>query len=90
MELYNYYSLDEAINRKEVLKRLKQLQKESKIKFELDGEVFKIQDLDLEEAEVDELIELFDKNDVFPYLDRDDEDSDDDLYDGFEDYEDDY
>jgi hypothetical protein len=89
MELYNYYSLEEAINRKEVLKRLKQLQKESKIKFELDGEVFKIQDLDLEEAEVDELIELFDKNDVFPYLDRDDEDEDD-LYDGFEDYEDDY
>ena len=89
MELYNYYSLEESINRKEVLKRLKQLQKESKIKFELDGEVFKIQDLDLEEAEVDELIELFDKNDVFPYLDRDDEDEDD-LYDGFEDYEDDY
>jgi len=89
MELYNYYSLEEAINRKEVLKRLKQLQKESKIKFELDGEVFKIQDLDLEEAEVDELIELFDKNDVFPYLDRDDEDEDD-LYDGFEDYEHDY
>ena len=31
MELHNYYSLDEAIDRKAVLKRLKQLQKELKI-----------------------------------------------------------
>jgi hypothetical protein len=84
MELYNYYSLDEAIDRKAVLKRLKQLQKEAKIEFELDGEVFKIEDLDLEEAEVEELIELFDENDVFPYLDKDDDDYDDFGYDDYD------
>ena len=87
MELYNYYSLDEAIDRKAVFKRLKQLQKEAKIEFELDGEVFKIEDLDLEEAEVEELIELFDENDVFPYLDKDDDDDYDDF--GYDDYDED-
>lgn len=90
MDLYNYYSLDEAIDRKSVLKRLKQLQKESKIEFDLDGEVFRIEDLDLEESEIEELIELFDENDVFPYLDREDEDGDDDFYEDFNDYDDDY
>lgn len=89
MELYNYYSLDEAIDSKSVLKRLKQLQKELKIEFDLDGDVFKIEDLDLEDAEVEELIELFDENDVFPYLDRDD-DEDDDFYEDYGDYDDDY
>lgn len=89
MELYNYYSLDEAIDKKSVLKRLKQLQKEGKIKLDLDGDVFKIEDLDLEEPEIEELIELFDENDVFPYLDRDDED-DDDFYEDYGDYDDDY
>jgi hypothetical protein len=84
MELYNYYSLDEAIDRKAVLKRLKQLQKEAKIEFELDGEIFKIEDLDLEEAEIEELIELFDENDVFPYLDKDDDDYDDFGYDDYD------
>lgn len=84
MELHNYYSLDEAIDRKAVLKRLKQLQKEAKIEFELDGEIFKIEDLDLEEAEIEELIELFDENDVFPYLDKDDDDYDDFGYDDYD------
>jgi hypothetical protein len=89
MELYNYYSLDEAIDRKAVLKRLKQLQKEAKIQFDLDGEIFKIEDLDLEETEIEELIELFDENDVFPYLDRDEDDDYDD-YEDYGDYDDDY
>lgn len=89
MELYNYYSLDEAIDRKSVLKRLKQLQKESKIEFDLDGEVFKIEDLDLEESEIEELIELFDENDVFPYLDRDEDDDDYDDF-GYDDYDEEY
>ena len=88
MELYNYYSLDEAIDRKAVLKRLKQLQKELKIEFELDGEIFRIEDLDLEEIEVEELIELFDENDVFPYLDREDDEDSDDFYGDYD--EDDY
>ena len=55
----------------------------------MDGEVFKIEDLDLEEVEIEELIELFDENDVFPYLDRDEEDDDYDDF-GYDDYDEEY
>ena len=41
----------------------------------------------MEEAEVEELIELFDENDVFPYLDKDDDDDYDDF--GYDDYDED-
>lgn len=85
MELHTYYSLEETSDRKTVLKRLKDLQSESRIIFELDGEVFKIKDLDLEEEEISELIELFDQNDVIAYYDREGEDDEDD-----DPYEDDY
>jgi hypothetical protein len=89
MELFNYYSLDECVDKKEVLKRLKSLKKDGKIEFNLDGEVFEIKDIDLEEEEVGELVEMFDKMDVFPYLERDEEEDDDDYYDyGYGDDED--
>jgi hypothetical protein len=77
MDLYNYYSLDEVIDRKSVLSKLKQLKKEGKIDYSVEDDVVKIEDLDLDESETDELLEVFDQNDVFPYLDRDDEDEDD-------------
>ena len=79
-ELFNYYSLDECTDKKEVLKKLKSLKKEVKVEFNLDGDVFQIKDIDLEEDEVTELIELFEKTDVFPYLEIDDEDEDEDDY----------
>lgn len=78
MELHTYYSLEETSDRKTVLKRLKDLQSDSRILFELEGEVFKIKDLDLEEEEISELIELFDQNDVIAYYDREGEDDEDD------------
>jgi len=58
---------------------LKTLKTEGKINYELDGEVFRLDDLDLDETEIEELINLFEKNDVFPYLDREN-DEDDDMY----------
>ena len=47
-------------------------------------------DLDLEDSDIDELLDLFEKNDVFPYLDKDEDDEED--YYGYygEDEEDDY
>jgi hypothetical protein len=92
MELFNYYSLDECPERKVIKKRLTQLEDEGKIDFNLDGDILKITDLDLDEDEVSELVEMFDKYDVFPYPDYEEglEDDDDDFYnDGF-DEEDDY
>lgn len=92
MELFNYYSLDECPERKVIKKRLTQLEDEGKIDFSLDGDILKIKDLDLDEDEVAELVEMFDKYDVFPYPDYEEglEDDEDDYYnDGF-DEEDDY
>lgn len=91
MALFNYYSLDECTDKKSILKRLKELQKEGKIEFDLDGEIFEIRDIELEEEEIDELVEIFDQKDVFPYLERDGEDDDDNDdyfydYDNSEDY----
>lgn len=87
MELYDYYNLDECIDRKKIINTLKKLKKEGKIEYSLDGDVLHLEDIDLEEGEIDYLSELFDENDVFPDNDRDE---DDDFYDdfGFEDEED--
>ncbi len=91
MELFNYYSLDECPERKVIKKRLTQLEEEGKIEFELEGDLLKITDLDLDEDEVAELVEMFDKYDVFAYPDYEEglDDDEDDYYDGF-DEEDDY
>ena len=91
MELFNYYSMDERPERKVIKKRLTQLEDEGKIDFDIDGDILKISDLDLDEDEVAELVEMFDKYDVFAYPDYEEglDTDDDDYYDGF-DEEDDY
>ncbi len=89
MELFNYYSLDEVIDRKSVMSRLKSLKKEGKIEFQFEGEIINIKDIDLDEIETDELVKLFDSNDVFPYLERED-DNDDEYYDDYNNNEEDY
>jgi hypothetical protein len=88
MELYDYYNLDECVDRKKVIGALKKFKKEGKIDYSLEGEVLHLEDIDLEEGEVEYLAELFDENDVFPDADREDED--DDYYDDYGDYDDDY
>ncbi len=91
MELFNYYSLDECPERKVIKKRLTQLEEEGKIEFDIEGDILKITDLDLDEDEVAELVEMFDKYDVFAYPDYEEgiDDEEDDYYDGY-DEEDDY
>ncbi len=89
MNLFNYYTLDECSDRKKVLSVLKELKSEGKIEFSLDGDVFKLKDIDLEEDEVENLEKLLDSNDVFPYLEREDDEDNDGYYDDFGD-EDDY
>lgn len=93
MKLYNYYSLDECVDRKKVIASLKKLVKEGKIEYDLDKttDVFHIEDLDLEEEDIENLVELFDENDVFPYLDYEEDDDDEDGgYDDYYDEEDEY
>jgi len=93
MKLFNYYSLDECVDRKGVIATIKRFVKEGKLSYELDKttDVFHIEDLDLEEEDVNLLVDLFDKNDVFHYLDyEDDEDNEDGGYDDYYDDEDEY
>ena len=89
MELYDYYNLDECIDRKKVTSVLKKLKKEGRIDYSIDGEVLHINDLDLDDSDIEYLSELFDDNDVFPETDRDEGEDEDDYYD-YGDYDDDY
>ncbi len=87
-ELFNYYSLDEAVNKDLVINKLKSLKIDCKIELNFDGDIFKIKDIDLEESEIVNLIELFEENDVFPYYDREDDEYD--MWDNYYEDEDDY
>ena len=86
MELYNYYNLDECINKRKVKKKLEEFTEEGKIDYSIDGEILRVEDIDLSEEEIEEIANLLDSNDVFPYLDKED---DDDFYEGYDGYEDD-
>lgn len=89
MKLFNYYNVDECKDRKKVFEKLDQLRDDGKIEYEMDGrDIFKIDDLDLEEIDIEELNDMFDSEDVFPYLDNEEEDEGEDY--GDEDYNDDY
>lgn len=86
MELKTWYNLDECIDRKLVTTNLKELKDEGKIEFSIDRDILKIEDIDLDEAEIEDLLDLFDENDVFEeleYLDEDDDEwsNDNDDYD---------
>jgi len=89
MKLFNYYSIDECNNRKKIFEKLDELRDEGKIEYEMDGrDLFRIEDLDLEEDDIENLNKLFDSEDVFPYLENEDEEKDDfdDYYEESEDY----
>ena len=90
MTLHNYYTLDECTNKKSILRKLKEFEKEGKIEFEVEKstDVVTIEDLDLEDDDIEYLIDLFEKNDVYPYLDKDEDDDydNDGYYDEDEDY----
>jgi len=89
MELFNYYSMDECPERKVIKKRLTQLEEEGKIDFDIDGDILKIKDIDLDEDEVTELVEMFDKYDVFAYPDYEEGlEDEDEYYDDFDEEED--
>jgi hypothetical protein len=83
MDLFNYYSLDECVDTKVIKKRLNQLKKEGSAEFSIDGDILKLTDISLDENEIEELISMFDKYDVFPYPDYEDglDEEDDDYYD---------
>lgn len=91
MEIFNYYTLDECIDKSSVFEKLDDLKNEGKITYSVEGDVLKINDIDLEEIDIEELTEVFENNDVYPYLDREeDEDEDDGFGNYYDDEEEDY
>ena len=88
--LGKYYSLDECNNVDSVLNKLQHLQDEGKIYFSnIEQDILKIKDSDLNAKETKDLISFFEKNDVIEYLDYEDMYEDEDFDDEFEE-EDDY
>lgn len=90
MELFEYYTLDECIDKSTVLEKLDDLKNDGKITYTIDGEILQIEDIDLEEYDIEDLKEIFEDNDVFPYLDRDSDNDDDEDYNDYYDEEEDY
>jgi hypothetical protein len=91
MELEKWWNMDECIDKKGVLSKLKSLKNEGKIEYDLNGDILKIEDIDLDETEVEDLIDLFEENDIFEdleYGEEDEEDWDGDGWadDSFDDY----
>jgi len=82
MELNNWWNMDECSDRKAVTSILRKLKKEGKINYSLSGDDLEIEDLDLDESEIDYLLEIFEENDVFPNIDKEDD------YDDYDDFED--
>ena len=67
MELFEYYNLDECIDRKGVLAKLKSLKNEGKIEYDLNRDMLKIEDIDLDESEIEQLIDLFEENEEYNF-----------------------
>lgn len=88
-ELNKYYSLDEVSDRDIIIGTLKKLKRDGRIEFYIESdnvEYFFIEVIDLEDHEVEDLIDLFDENDVVPYFDKEEDDD----YDDYSEWGDDY
>lgn len=85
INLFDYYNLDECIDKKSVMNKLKSFKNDGKIEYNIDNDVLKLIDIDLEDSDIEKLVTIFDKNDIFPYLDYEEQSGDEDY--GGEDYD---
>ena len=82
MKLYTYYSIDECKDTKRIKKELNVFDKQGKLEYEIDrvNGILKIDDIDLEDNDIEYLIDLFERCEVYPNLDMDDDDEEGDDY----------
>lgn len=87
--LFKYYNLTEAVNTDLVLAKLELLSQDLKITYDYNrnDEILLIEDLDLDEDELDNLLDIFDNNQILPDMDKYNDDEDDN-YDDFGYYDD--
>lgn len=91
--LFKYYNLTEAVNTDLIMAKLELLSQDLKIIYDYNttDEILTIEDLDLDEDELDNLLEIFDNNQILPDIDRYNDDEDDyDNLDYYSDGDDDY
>lgn len=81
MKLFSYYSMYECLDKKSVIKELKNLKNEGKIEFFIDGDILNISDICLNECEIKDLSKMLDANDIFVDTDYEDDNDFDDLED---------
>ena len=88
MKLFKFYSTDECTNEKTLFEKLDNFKKEGKIDYEtIDRWTIKVTDIDLSIDEEKETIELFDKLDLYPINNEEDDNTMDEA--DYGDYEDD-
>ena len=86
-QLFTRYSYDECTNEEKLFEKLDELLNEGKVEYNTENQyTFKIKDLELSDDEIQELCDLFEEVEVFPYME---EDITDDDYDDYNDYDDD-
>lgn len=89
MKLKKFYSIDECSNEDLLFEKLDQLQDDGKIEYEYeDNWSIKLVDVELTPTDEKDLINLFEKLDVYPNLDKEEADLEEESYDDF--YEDEY
>jgi superfamily I DNA and/or RNA helicase len=91
-QLFTRYSYDECTNEEKLFEKLDELLNEGKVEYNTENQyTFKIKDLELSDDEIQELCDLFEEVEVFPYMEEDSTDDDyDDDYNDFDDDGDDY
>jgi hypothetical protein len=91
-QLFTRYSYDECTNEEKLFEKLDELLNEGKVEYNTENQyTFKIKDFELSDDEIQELCDLFEEVEVFPYMEEDSTDDDyDDDYNDFDDDGDDY
>ena len=88
-QLFTRYSYDECTNEEKLFEKLDELLNEGKVEYNTENQyTFKIKDLELSDDEIQELCDLFDSVEVFPYMEEDSTEDFDD-YDDYNDFDDD-
>ena len=87
-KLLTHYSYDECSDENLLFEKLDQLVEDSKISYKIvEKYIFKIEDLELTDEDIDDLLQTFDDLNVLEYFGYDSNDDFDD-FDDFEDFED--
>jgi hypothetical protein len=87
-KLLTHYSYDECSDENLLFEKLDQLVEDSKISYKIEEKyIFKIEDLELTDEDIDDLLQTFDDLNVLEYFGYDSNDDFDD-FDDFEDFED--